>query len=147
MTHPSALGNDQHTILHPLHDTLTDQYLVGKGFAAPAEWRRAFAEINEFEGQMVESGIIVRKFWIAISSEEELKRFKDRQKTPYKQYKITEEDWRNRAKWDAYEASACEMIERTSTEKAPWVLIEGNDKRWARVKVLKSVAEALEAEL
>ena len=113
----------------------------------PAEWRRAFAEINAFEGQLAESGIIVRKFWIAISSEEELKRFKDRQKTPYKQYKITEEDWRNRAKWDAYEASACEMIERTSTEKAPWVLIEGNDKRWARVKVLKSVAEALEAEL
>jgi polyphosphate:AMP phosphotransferase len=118
-----------------------------EGFAAPAEWRRAFAEINAFEEQMAEAGTIVRKFWIAISAEEQLKRFKDRQVTPYKQYKITEEDWRNRAKWDAYEAAACEMVERTSTEKAPWVLVEGNDKRWARVKILKSVAEALEAEL
>jgi polyphosphate:AMP phosphotransferase len=118
-----------------------------EGFALPAEWRRAYSEINEFEDQLAESGVIVRKFWIAISSDEQLRRFKDRQGTPYKQYKITEEDWRNRAKWDAYEAAACEMIERTSTEHAPWVLVEGNDKRWARVKVLQSVVDALQDEL
>ena len=118
-----------------------------EGFALPQEWRRAYAEINAFEEQMAESGIIVRKFWIALSADEQLRRFKDRQVTPYKQYKITEEDWRNRAKWDAYEAAACEMIERTSTEHAPWVLVEGNDKRWARIKILQSVADALESEL
>jgi polyphosphate kinase 2 (PPK2 family) len=118
-----------------------------EGFAAAHEWRRAYGEINAFEEQLAESGIIVRKFWIAISAEEQLRRFKDRQGTPYKQYKITEEDWRNRAKWDAYEAAACEMIERTSTEHAPWILVEGNDKRWARIKILSNVVEALESEL
>jgi len=115
-----------------------------EGFAAAEEWRRAYGEINAFEEQLAGAGTIIRKFWIALSSDEQLRRFKDRQKTPYKQYKITEEDWRNRAKWDAYEAAACDMVERTSTEHAPWVLVEGNDKLWARVKVLKTVVEALE---
>jgi polyphosphate:AMP phosphotransferase len=116
-------------------------------FARPDEWRRAYAEINAFEEQLAEAGNIIVKFWLAISAEEQLRRFKDRQLTPYKQYKITEEDWRNRAKWDAYEAAACDMVERTSTEYAPWVLVEANDKHWARVKVVETVRDRLRDEL
>jgi polyphosphate:AMP phosphotransferase len=118
-----------------------------EGFARPDEWRRAYAEINDFEEQLSEAGNIIVKFWLAISADEQLRRFKDRQTTPYKQYKITEEDWRNRAKWDAYEAAACDMIERTSTEYAPWVLVEANDKRWARVKVVEAVRDRLRGAL
>lgn len=118
-----------------------------EGFCAEHDWRRAFNEINAFEDQLTESGILIRKFWIAITPQEQLRRFKDREVTPYKQYKITEEDWRNRKKWSAYEAAACDMIERTSTETAPWILVEGNDKNWARIKVLKSVRDALRQEL
>jgi polyphosphate:AMP phosphotransferase len=114
-----------------------------EGFARAEDWRRAYTEINEFEDHLVEAGTIVLKFWLAISPEEQLRRFKDRQTTPYKQYKITEEDWRNRAKWDAYETAACDMIERTSTGRAPWVLVEANDKWWARVKVMETVRDAL----
>jgi polyphosphate kinase 2 (PPK2 family) len=91
--------------------------------------------------------VIVMKFWIAITAEEQLRRFEDRQQTPFKQYKITEEDWRNRKKWDGYEAAACDMIERTSTSVAPWTLVEGNDKHWARVKVAEAVRDRLAAEL
>ncbi len=115
-----------------------------EGFARPEDWQRAYLEINSFEDQLVESGAVLRKFWLQVSPEEQLKRFKDRQQTPYKQYKITEEDWRNRNKWDAYEAAACEMFEKTSTEAAPWILVEANDKDFARLKVLKSVAKALQ---
>jgi polyphosphate:AMP phosphotransferase len=118
-----------------------------EGFARPEEWRRAYTEINDFEDQLVEAGTILLKFWLALSPEEQLRRFKDRQTTPYKQYKITEDDWRNRAKWDAYETAACDMIERTSTDRAPWVLVEANDKRWARVRVLETVRDALRAAL
>lgn len=118
-----------------------------EGFAARGEWSRAFSEINAFEEQLSDAGTIVQKFWLAISSEEQLRRFKSRERTPYKQYKITEEDWRNRSRWDAYEAAACEMFERTSTDYAPWTLIEAEDKRWARVRVLETVVERLEAEL
>lgn len=118
-----------------------------EGFCTREEWQRAYAEINDFEEQLVEFGSVIVKFWLAITPEEQLRRFKDRQTTPYKQYKITEEDWRNRKKWGAYEAAACEMIEKTSTEIAPWTLVEANDKNWARVKVLRTVAERLEAAL
>jgi polyphosphate:AMP phosphotransferase len=118
-----------------------------EGFARPEEWRRAYTEINDFEDQLGEAGTIVLKCWLAISPEEQLRRFKDRQTTPYKQYKITEDDWRNRAKWDAYEAAACDMIERTSTGRAPWLLVEANDKRWARVKVLEATRDTLRREL
>jgi polyphosphate kinase 2 (PPK2 family) len=114
-----------------------------EGFAGRDEWSRAFAEINEFEAQLSEFGTVVLKFWLAISPEEQLRRFQDRETTPYKQYKITEEDWRNRRKWDAYEAAACDMIERTSTSDAPWVLVEAEDKRWARIKVLRTVSRRL----
>ncbi|QOV87470.1 polyphosphate:AMP phosphotransferase [Humisphaera borealis] len=118
-----------------------------EGFCRPEEWKRAYSEINEFEQQLFDSGCIVQKFYLNISPDEQLSRFKARQQTPYKQYKINDEDWRNREKWDAYEAAACEMIERTSSESAPWVLVEANDKLWARIKVLKAVADRLEESL
>jgi polyphosphate:AMP phosphotransferase len=114
-----------------------------EGFAPPSDWQRAYAEINAFEEQLAEHGNVIVKFWLAITQDEQLRRFKDRQTTPYKQYKITEEDWRNRAKWDAYEQAACEMFEKTSTSIAPWVIVEANDKLHARLKVLKAVTDAL----
>jgi polyphosphate kinase 2 (PPK2 family) len=92
-------------------------------------------------------GTILVKFWLAISPEEQLRRFKLRQETPYKQYKITEEDWRNRSKWNAYEAAACDMIEKTSAETALWTLVEAEDKNWARMKVFRTVCDRLEEEL
>lgn len=114
-----------------------------EGFAREAEWRRAYAEINGFEEELAEAGILLVKFWLAITSDEQLKRFQDRHLKAYKQYKLTEEDWRNRTKWDAYEAAACDMIERTSTASAPWVPVEANDKYWARVKVMETVCDHL----
>ena len=108
---------------------------------------RAYAEINDFEDQLVRNGAIVAKFWLAITAEEQLKRFKEREKTRFKRFKITEEDWRNRKKWHAYENAVCDMIDRTSTEIAPWTLVEANDKLHARIKVLKTLVERLEAAL
>ena len=118
-----------------------------EGFATSEEWQRAYAEINQFEAQLVDSHILVLKFWLAISPEEQLRRFKDREVTPYKQYKITQEDWRNRGKWNSYEAAACDMIERTSTEHAPWVLVEAENKEYGRLKVMTTVIEKLEKAL
>ena len=118
-----------------------------EGFARPDQWQRAYEEINEFEEQLTDFGIIVLKFWLAISPDEQLRRFQDRQVTAHKQYKLTEEDWRNRDRWDSYEAAACEMIEKTGTEAAPWVLVEANNKEWARVKVIKSVVQHVKAAL
>jgi len=118
-----------------------------EGFCSTADWKRAYGEISAFEEELAESGIIVCKFWLQITPEEQLKRFQDRVKTPFKQYKITDEDWRNRGKWDAYQAAAVEMIEKTSAPGAPWTLVEAQDKKWARVKVLKTVADRLEEEL
>ena len=118
-----------------------------EGFAEEADWMRAYAEINDFEDQLVRNGAIVAKFWLAITAEEQLKRFKEREKTRFKRFKITEEDWRNRKKWHAYENAVCDMIDRTSTEIAPWTLVEANDKLHARIKVLKTLVERLEAAL
>jgi polyphosphate:AMP phosphotransferase len=118
-----------------------------ESLARAEEWQRAFSEINAFEEQLAEAGNLILKFWLAITQEEQLRRFKDRQTTPFKQYKITEEDWRNRAKWDAYEQAACEMFEKTSTAIAPWIIVEADDKFYARLKVLKKVTRALEKEL
>ncbi len=136
------------------HATVYDRSWYGRvlverveGFCAPDDWKRAFGEITAFEEELSESGVVVCKFWLQIGADEQLKRFKDRVKTPFKQYKLTEEDWRNRAKWDAYQAAACEMFEKTGTPFAPWTLVEAQDKRWARVKVLKTVADRLEEEL
>ena len=118
-----------------------------EGFASESEWRRAYAEINDFEEQLVRHGIVVLKFWLHITNGEQLRRFKAREEVPYKRWKLTEEDWRNREKWELYEQAVNDMVERTSTVNAPWTLIEGNDKRFARIKVLKTVCERLERAL
>lgn len=118
-----------------------------EGFAQEAEWMRAYAEINDFEEQLAEHGIALVKWWVHISKAEQLKRFKAREETPYKKFKITDEDYRNRQKWDAYVMAANEMVERTSTEFAPWTLIEGDDKHFARLKGIKTVVKALEKAL
>ena len=114
-----------------------------EGFATEEEWQRAYAEINDFEEQQIGFGTVLIKFWLAISPEEQLRRFQDRETTPYKQYKLTAEDWRNRGRWDSYEAAACDMIERTSTEEAPWVLVEANNKEHGRIKVIHTVVRRL----
>ncbi len=118
-----------------------------EGFASDPEWQRAYSEINQFEQQMSENGIIVMKFWLHISADEQLARFEARKATPYKQHKITDEDWRNREKWEEYKLAVNEMVIRTSTEFAPWHLIPGNDKKYARVTVLRTIVERLRAEL
>jgi len=115
-----------------------------EGFATEAEWRRAYAEINDFESSLVEYGVVFLKFWLHISDEEQLRRFKVREATGYKRYKITDEDYRNREKRGAYLEALDEMVERTSTDIAPWHLIAAEDKRWARVRVLERVCRALE---
>ncbi len=115
--------------------------------ASPAEWSRAYDEINEFEAQLIEHGSIVMKFWLHIDKDEQLQRFKARQKTPHKRHKITEEDWRNREKWDAYETAVDEMIARTNSPAAPWSVIPANQKKFARIQVLKTVCARLEERL
>lgn len=114
-----------------------------EGFASPAEWQRAYDEINDFESQLVERGYFVAKFWLHISPEEQLARFQAREDTPYKQHKITEEDYRNREKWDDYVKAVDQMLLRTTTDGAPWHVIPANDKRYARVAVLKAVNKGL----
>jgi AMP-polyphosphate phosphotransferase len=118
-----------------------------EGFARPEDWRRAYAEINEFERQLAAHGTIMCKFWMHLSPEEQLRRFEERQTIPYKAWKLTDEDWRNRARWADYEEAADEMLLRTSTPGAPWTIVESEDKRFARVKVLQTVARRLEDEL
>ncbi len=114
-----------------------------EGFARPDEWQRAYREINEFEAELTASGMVLVKFWIHISKEEQLRRFKDREHIEYKQWKITPDDWRNRKKWDAYYDAVSDMIELTSPPHAPWTIIEGNDKLHARIKALRTVAAAI----
>ncbi len=111
---------------------------------AEADWTRGYEEINQFEEQMSRFGVIVVKFWLQISKEEQLRRFRERERTPFKQFKITPDDWRNRKKWNDYERAVCDMVDRTSTELAPWTLVEAEDKGYARVKVLKTIADRLE---
>ncbi len=118
-----------------------------EGFATEAEWMRSYKEINDFEEQLVEFGIVLCKFWVHISSEEQLRRFEDRERIPWKQYKITDEDYRNRDKANQYEAAASEMIERTSTEYARWNLVASEDKRFGRIQILETVCQQLEAAL
>ena len=108
---------------------------------------RAYAEINDFEEAMLRHGTVVVKFWLTISKEEQFRRFKEREKIAFKRFKITDEDWRNRKKWDAYETAVCDMVDRTSTAIAPWTLVEANNKYHARIKVLKTLCRALEAAL
>jgi polyphosphate:AMP phosphotransferase len=116
-----------------------------EGFAKEDEWRRAFAEINEFEEQLTDHGILLVKYWVHITKDEQLERFEAREATPHKRWKLTEEDWRNREKWDDYDLAVNDIVERTSTHSAPWILVEGNDKRFARIKVIRTFCDRLEA--
>lgn len=116
-----------------------------EGFCSQADWLRAYGEINDFEEQLTEAGVVLVKFWLAIDREVQLERFQAREKIPFKRFKITEDDWRNREKWSQYRDAVGDMVDRTSTEIAPWTLVEANDKRFARVKVLRTINEALEA--
>jgi polyphosphate kinase 2 (PPK2 family) len=118
-----------------------------EGFCGVADWMRAYSEINDFEEQLARGGAIVCKFWLQITAEEQLKRFTLRQKTSFKRFKITEEDWRNRKKWNEYEQAVCDMIDRTSTDIAPWTVVEAEDKYFARVKILKTIVERMQAAL
>lgn len=115
-----------------------------EGFCTESDWKRAYTEMNEFEQQLTDWGAIVLKFWIQIDKETQLKRFEERQNTPEKQWKITDEDWRNREKWDEYEQAVNEMLQKTSTAYAPWHIIESNCKYYARIKALRILTEALE---
>lgn len=118
-----------------------------EGFAPEEAWRRAFHEINSFERQLIDWGAVVAKFWVHISRDEQLRRFEERQRIGYKSWKLTDEDWRNRDKWEQYEEAVEEMLMRTSTRHAPWTLVAGNDKYHARVAVLSTVVDTLSAHL
>jgi polyphosphate:AMP phosphotransferase len=136
------------------HLTIFDRSWYGRvlverveGFADKSEWLRAYKEINEFESELCSHGVALAKFWLHIDKDEQARRFEEREQTAYKKYKITADDYRNREKWALYEDAVNEMVERTSTGVAPWTLVEANDKRYARVKVLKTCCDALEAAL
>jgi polyphosphate:AMP phosphotransferase len=114
-----------------------------EGFAAEQEWKRAYSEIGAFEDELIDHGIVLVKFWLQITADEQLRRFKSRETDVYRQWKLTDEDWRNRAKWGDYERAVNDMVERTSTQRAPWTLVEGNDKNFARLKVLETVCDSM----
>jgi polyphosphate:AMP phosphotransferase len=115
-----------------------------EGFAGDDEWRRAFAEINEFEDQLIEHGVVLAKFWMHISKDEQLRRFEAREETPHKRWKLCDEDWRNREKWDDYALAAHEMIQQTSVQNSPWMLVENENKSYGRIKVISTLGDALE---
>lgn len=118
-----------------------------EGFAREDDWKRAYREINNFERQLTDAGVILAKFWLHLSPEEQLRRFKERKEKPYKSWKLTKEDWRNRGKWSEYEASAEEMLLKTSTLRAPWTIVEGNYKWFARLKCLRTLVDRVSREL
>ena len=133
------------------HITIFDRTWYGRvmverieGFCTREEWKRAYREINDMEAHLAHSGAIVLKFWMQIDKDEQERRFKERMENPEKQWKITDEDWRNREKWDQYEEAVNEMIIKTSTSYAPWIIVEGNNKYYARIKVLEAVVNAIE---
>ena len=136
------------------HITIFDRSWYGRvlverveGFCSETEWRRAYREINEMERHITNFGHLLLKFWLHISPAEQLARFEARQQTEHKQWKITEEDWRNRERWDDYDAAVEEMLFRTSTPQAPWTIVESNCKRFARVKTIETVCDAIETAL
>lgn len=118
-----------------------------EGFCSQADWMRAYGEINAYEEELTEAGVIIVKFWLAITPQEQLRRFRERETTPHKQFKITPEDWRNREKWPQYERAVQDMVDRTSTRVAPWHLIASDDKLWSRVAVLRTLAREIERAL
>jgi len=162
---PTASPNDIEKVHHYLwrfwnnmpkagHIAIFDRTWYGRvmverieGFCTEAQWKRAYQEINEMESHMANFGAVVLKFWLHIDKDEQERRFKERMENPAKQWKITDEDWRNREKWDQYEQAVDEMLVRTSTTYAPWIVVEGNSKYYARVKVLRTVVEALEKKI
>jgi polyphosphate kinase 2 (PPK2 family) len=115
-----------------------------EGFCSEEEWKRAYREINEFEAHQRSFGMVICKFWMHISPEEQLRRFKSRERDPFRAYKLTEEDWRNRTKYKEYREAVEEMLEHTSTSVAPWTVVEAEDKYLARVRVLKTVVSAIQ---
>jgi len=136
------------------HITIFDRSWYGRvmverveGFCTEDEWKRAYREINEFERELTEFGTVLVKFWLHIDADEQLRRFRQREQTEFKNWKITDEDWRNREKWNRYKVAVTDMLRRTSTTNAPWTILEANDKLHARIKALKTVAAALEAGL
>jgi polyphosphate:AMP phosphotransferase len=136
------------------HITIFDRSWYGRvmverieGFCTPEEWQRAYQEINEFEHQLASFGAVITKFWLHLSPEEQLRRFEQRQATPYKQWKLTDEDWRNREKWDQYAQAVGEMIQRTSTPQAPWTIVEAESKQYARTRAIRTVVDAMQAAL
>lgn len=118
-----------------------------EGFCTPEQWARSYDEINRFEKHLADWGAIILKFWLQIDKEEQLRRFTDRQNTPEKQYKITDEDWRNRERWDAYEDAVNLMLARTNTSWAPWIIVESNNKKYARIKSIQEIITTVEARL
>lgn len=136
------------------HLTIFDRTWYGRvlverveGFADKEQWTRAYTEINQMEEGLCQDDYVILKFWLQIDKDEQQKRFEERQNTPEKQWKITEEDWRNRAKWDEYEKAIDEMIVKTSTDYAPWHIIEANSKYYARIKILETIVEVLEKKM
>jgi polyphosphate:AMP phosphotransferase len=115
-----------------------------EGFCSEADWRRAYGEIDDFEDALLRHGVVLVKFWLAIGKDEQFRRFKAREEVEFKRFKITDEDWRNREKWDAYESAVCDMVDRTSTANTPWTVVEANNKYFARIKVLKTLCLAVE---
>jgi polyphosphate:AMP phosphotransferase len=118
-----------------------------EGFATPAEWFRAYSEINEFEEQLFERGIVLVKYWLHITAAEQLRRFKQREHSPFKQWKLTDDDWRNRKRWNEYARAVNDMVARTGTQTAPWTLVEANNKYYARIKVIDTFCARLEEAL
>ena len=115
-----------------------------EGFCAEAEWKRAYREINEFESHQASLGMVLCKFWLHISKEEQIRRFKDRERDPFRSHKLTPEDWRNRARWDEYAMAVEDMLAKTSTPEAPWTVVPADDKYFARVAVLETLTAAVE---
>jgi polyphosphate kinase 2 (PPK2 family) len=118
-----------------------------EGFCTEAQWKRAYEEINRFEAEVATHGTVLVKFWLHIDSETQLTRFHDREHSPDKQWKITEDDWRNRDKWPAYAVAVNDMLQKTNTAAAPWTVVEANNKQYARLKVLQTVIHAAEVRL
>ncbi len=118
-----------------------------EGFCSEAAWLRAYSEINQFERHLTDFGTVIIKFWLHVGQDEQLRRFKEREQTDYKSWKLTGEDWRNRGKWEDYERAVEDMLLKTSTRAAPWTVVEANDKLYSRIKVLKTVVKRLDDEL
>ncbi|MDH2918954.1 MAG: polyphosphate:AMP phosphotransferase [Sideroxydans sp.] len=116
-------------------------------FCSAADWMRAYNEINDFEEQLIDHHALVIKFWLTVTPDEQLRRFQEREKIGFKRFKITADDWRNRERWDDYQTAVCDMVDRTSTEIAPWTIVEANDKNFARIKILKTLCSRIEAAL